>query len=173
MMGWCSQSTNEHILQMPTCILHLLDEDISTAEKRRLGVKTVFTDGKPPAQVILSSIAGYAVHPSAIICQHGSALLQQAAYDRNPPHSISRVLGHSTFAVHNDSMASKLISCPLQLPRHPPLRRSLYKITNLAESIGLKITTKRHLLTLSCTNSTEHYQPWLRIQVPSRIRERW
>lgn len=30
-------------------IHHLLDEDISDQEKRRLGVKTLFADGKFPA----------------------------------------------------------------------------------------------------------------------------
>lgn len=45
----CPQSTNEPILQMTAGILHLLDEDISACEKRRLGDKTVFTDGEFPA----------------------------------------------------------------------------------------------------------------------------
>lgn len=63
----CSQSTNEHILQMTAGIVHLLDEEISACEKRRLGDKTVFTDGEFPAQVIFSSIAGLSVHSWPII----------------------------------------------------------------------------------------------------------
>lgn len=38
---------------MPTFIPHLLDEDISAHEKRRLGVKTLFTAGKSLVHLFL------------------------------------------------------------------------------------------------------------------------
>lgn len=49
-MDW-PQLNDEHTFQMPTCIPHLLDEDISDYDNSRLGAETLFTTSKFTAPV--------------------------------------------------------------------------------------------------------------------------